>query len=115
MGHSKGYCLGHSRVIHEDGFDFLRRYFFPTTINDLLKASSKKQIAVSIEIPLVARSEPAMRESVLIRRGIIRVTLHDCCTSHDSFTDVLRGQQGAICVHNGHFWAYRYPYRTALP
>ena len=27
VGHCKGYCLGHGRVIHKDGFDFLRRYF----------------------------------------------------------------------------------------
>src|SRR5262249_17359006 len=91
MRHCKSHRLGHRRMLHEDSLHFLRCDFFPTTINDLLKAPRDEQIAISIEISLITRSKPTMRESVLVGRRIVRVTMHDSRTTHDNLAGFSGG------------------------
>src|SRR5438552_2722653 len=115
MGYSKGYRLCHCRMLLEDCLYFLWSDFFSTTVNGLLEAAGDEKIAIHIKIPLVARSEPAMHESVLVGHGIVHVTLHDRRTTHDYFTSLTRWQQCTMLIHNGYVWSYHRSSRARPP
>ena len=102
-------------MVHEHFVHFPRRNFFPTTIDDLLEAARDEQVAIGIQIPLVPRPEPAMREGAPVGRWIVVVALDDGRATHDDLAGFTRWQQGARLVHNGHLWARCHPYRTGLP
>src|SRR5262245_17830622 len=73
MGHGKGYSLGYGGMIQKHVVHFLRCNFFSTTIDELLRTAGDKQIAIRIEVPLVAGPEPSMHKGMSRGRGIIVV------------------------------------------
>src|SRR5262245_16153681 len=85
MRDGKGRCLSHRRVVEEDRLDFLRHNFFPATINDLLDAAEDKQVAVSIDMPLVPGPEPAVRKSARVGEWIVIVALQNGWTTYYNF------------------------------
>jgi hypothetical protein len=62
----------HKHVVH-----FLRGNFFTTTIDELLRTASDEQVAIRIEVPLVAGPEPPMRKGLSRGREIIVVAWCD--------------------------------------
>src|SRR6266446_6577135 len=75
MGHRKGHRLGYGGMVHQHVVHFLRSNFFSTTIDGFLHPASDEQVAISIQVPLVTRPEPASRAGALVGRSSLVVAL----------------------------------------
>src|SRR5207249_11590335 len=77
----EGCNLGDSRMFHDDLVHFAGRDLFASAVDDFFQSAGDKKIAISIQVALVSRPQPAIGEGLLIGSRIIFVALHDIRTT----------------------------------
>ena len=95
--------------------DLARRDLGPTSVDQLLQAAGDEEIAVSVEVALVAGPEPARDERPSIGLRIVVVAAHDARSAHDDFTRRVGRHPGARFIDDLKLERLRQTHRAELP
>ena len=73
----------------DDLVHFAGRDLFASAVDDFFQSAGDKKIAISIQVALVSRPQPAIGEGLLIGSRIIFVALHDIRTTDSDLARVV--------------------------
>jgi hypothetical protein len=77
VGNSESGGFNNVRMVQQGLFDLARRDFLPAAIDDLLDPPDNEQIALRVQVPKVAGSEPAVLKGRAGGGGVIVVSPRD--------------------------------------
>jgi hypothetical protein len=88
MRYREGHCPSHVGMAHQDLIDLCRGDLRTAAVDDFLEAAGEEQVAVGVEITLVARAKPSVTKGRLVGRGIVHIAFCHAGTSDHDLTTV---------------------------